>query len=76
MSLAAQPGGASASMARTSAVRSVLDAHHMAGTPLADPVAAPTLGQHTDHVLRDLLRYSESEIQSLTYSKAVTFPSP
>lgn len=47
----------------------------MAGTPLAEPVAAPTLGEHTNHVLRNLLRYSDSEIQALTDSEAVTLQS-
>ncbi|MGE0224798.1 MAG: CaiB/BaiF CoA transferase family protein [Acetobacteraceae bacterium] len=35
------------------------------GTPLADPVAAPTLGQHTDAVLRDLLGYDAARIAAL-----------
>ena len=35
------------------------------GTPLADPVAAPRLGQHTTQVLRDLLGYDAERIQGL-----------
>ena len=46
----------------------------MAGTPLADPVAAPTLGQHTEDVLRSVLRYNESEIKALAESGVVTLP--
>jgi crotonobetainyl-CoA:carnitine CoA-transferase CaiB-like acyl-CoA transferase len=34
-------------------------------TPLTDPVAAPTLGQHSEEVLRDLLGYSEADIDVL-----------
>ncbi len=35
-------------------------------TPLADPVAAPTLGQHTHEVLTQMLGYSSSKIEELT----------
>jgi crotonobetainyl-CoA:carnitine CoA-transferase CaiB-like acyl-CoA transferase len=34
-------------------------------TPVADPVAAPTVGQHTDAVLRDLLGHSPAQIAAL-----------
>jgi formyl-CoA transferase len=37
----------------------------LSGTPLADPVAAPMLGQHSEEVLRDLLGYSSAEIDAL-----------
>lgn len=37
----------------------------MAGTPLVDPVAAPTLGQHSVEVLRDLLEYDQTRIDRL-----------
>jgi crotonobetainyl-CoA:carnitine CoA-transferase CaiB-like acyl-CoA transferase len=37
----------------------------LSGTPLADPVAAPTLGQHSQAVLRDLLGYAAEEIDAL-----------
>jgi crotonobetainyl-CoA:carnitine CoA-transferase CaiB-like acyl-CoA transferase len=37
----------------------------LSGTPLADPVAAPTLGQHSEEVLRDLLGYSAADIDAL-----------
>jgi crotonobetainyl-CoA:carnitine CoA-transferase CaiB-like acyl-CoA transferase len=47
----------------------------MAGTPLADPVAAPMLGQHTDYVLRHVLRYGTAEIERLADSKAVVLRS-
>lgn len=35
------------------------------GTPEADPVAAPLLGQHTAEVLRDMLGYDAARIASL-----------
>jgi crotonobetainyl-CoA:carnitine CoA-transferase CaiB-like acyl-CoA transferase len=34
-------------------------------TPLADPVAAPTVGQQTGEILRSVLSYSEAQIASL-----------
>jgi crotonobetainyl-CoA:carnitine CoA-transferase CaiB-like acyl-CoA transferase len=34
-------------------------------TPVADPVAAPDVGQHTDAVLRDLLGYDEDRLVRL-----------
>lgn len=34
-------------------------------TPMAEPVAAPTLGAHTREVLQDVLGYSEERIQGL-----------
>jgi formyl-CoA transferase len=37
----------------------------MQGTPLADPVAAPTLGQHSVEILRDVLGYDQARIDSL-----------
>jgi formyl-CoA transferase len=37
----------------------------MAGTPLADPVAAPGLGQHSAEVLRDVLGYAPERIEAL-----------
>lgn len=39
--------------------------YKMSGTPAADPVAAPLLGQHTDEVLRDLLEMDEAAIAAL-----------
>ncbi|WP_454693471.1 CaiB/BaiF CoA transferase family protein [Achromobacter aegrifaciens] len=35
------------------------------GTPMADPVAAPLLGEHTVEVLRDTLQYGDERIRSL-----------
>lgn len=35
------------------------------GTPIADPVAAPSVGQHTDSVLRELLGYDDMRIAGL-----------
>jgi crotonobetainyl-CoA:carnitine CoA-transferase CaiB-like acyl-CoA transferase len=35
------------------------------GTPLADPVAAPLLGQHRDEILAGTLDYDEGEIERL-----------
>ena len=40
-------------------------AFRLSGTPLADPVAAPTLGQHTDEILRDVLGYEAGQIRAL-----------
>ena len=36
-----------------------------AGTPIADPVAAPTVGQHTLEVLRETLGYGEDRLARL-----------
>jgi crotonobetainyl-CoA:carnitine CoA-transferase CaiB-like acyl-CoA transferase len=35
------------------------------GTPIADPVAAPTVGQHTHEVLRETLGYDEDRLARL-----------
>ena len=43
----------------------------MAGTPLADPVAAPLLGQHSEAVLRDVLGYDDAAVEGLRASGAV-----
>ena len=43
----------------------------MEGTPLADPVAAPGLGQHSEWVLRDVLGYDVAVIAGLRGSGAV-----
>ena len=43
----------------------------MAGTPLADPVAAPALGQHSEAVLRDVLGYGDAAVAALRDSGAV-----
>jgi formyl-CoA transferase len=37
----------------------------MAGTPLVEPVAAPTLGQHSVMILRDVLGYDPERVQAL-----------
>jgi crotonobetainyl-CoA:carnitine CoA-transferase CaiB-like acyl-CoA transferase len=39
-------------------------------TPVADPVAAPDVGQHTDAVLRDLLGYGEDRLSRLAEAGA------
>jgi crotonobetainyl-CoA:carnitine CoA-transferase CaiB-like acyl-CoA transferase len=44
------------------------------GTPLADPVAAPGLGQNAMEVLRDLLGYDATRIEQLMQSGAVLRP--
>jgi crotonobetainyl-CoA:carnitine CoA-transferase CaiB-like acyl-CoA transferase len=46
----------------------------MSGTPLADPVAAPTLGQHSADVLRDVLGYGRDEIDSLARRGVIRTP--
>ncbi|MEI7710145.1 MAG: CoA transferase [Rhodospirillales bacterium] len=43
----------------------------MAGTPLADPVAAPLLGQHSETVLRGVLGYDDAAVEGLRASGAV-----
>lgn len=43
----------------------------MFGTPLADPIAPPLLGQHTDEVLSDVLGYGEERIETLRSSGAL-----
>jgi len=42
--------------------------------PVADPVAAPDVGQHTDAVLRDLLGYDEDRIVRLAEAGAFGDP--
>ncbi len=41
------------------------------GTPLADPVAAPGLGQHSTEVLRDVLGYDDAAVESARASGAI-----
>ncbi|MDH4075119.1 MAG: CoA transferase [Acidimicrobiia bacterium] len=43
----------------------------LAGTPVVDPVAAPTVGQHTAEILADVLGYGPDQIAALTQSGAV-----
>ncbi len=43
----------------------------MTGTPLADPVAAPTLGQHSPEILRDVLGYDQARIDRLVAAGVV-----
>jgi len=38
---------------------------HFSATPFADPVAAPSLGAHTEDVLRTLLALGDSDIAAL-----------
>ncbi|MFO1218727.1 MAG: CoA transferase [Burkholderiaceae bacterium] len=45
-------------------------------TPVADPVAAPTVGQHTDTVLRDVLGKSDTQIAALRAAGACGEPPP
>lgn len=45
-------------------------------TPLADPVPAPTVGQHTEIVLRDLLGYNAEDFQRLAQAGAFGVPQP
>ncbi len=40
-------------------------------TPLADPVAAPNIGQHTGQILRETLGYSEERIAALAQTGAI-----
>jgi crotonobetainyl-CoA:carnitine CoA-transferase CaiB-like acyl-CoA transferase len=43
----------------------------MAGTPLADPVAAPGLGEHSEAILRGVLGYGDADVARLRASGAV-----
>jgi formyl-CoA transferase len=43
----------------------------MAGTPLADPIAAPMLGEHSEAVLRGVLGYGDSDVVRLKASGAI-----
>jgi crotonobetainyl-CoA:carnitine CoA-transferase CaiB-like acyl-CoA transferase len=43
-------------------------------TPIADPVAAPTVGQHTHEVLREALGYDEARLASLAQAGAFGAP--
>ena len=45
------------------------------GTPVADPVAAPTLSQHAVEILQDVLGYDTARIEALAATKAVILPS-
>lgn len=42
-----------------------------AGTPLADPVPAPAVGQHTEEVLRNTLGYDDARISALREAGAL-----
>ncbi len=44
------------------------------GTPLADPVAAPGLGQNAVEILRDVLGHDTARIEALIASGAVVLP--
>ncbi len=44
---------------------------HFSDTPLADPVAAPMLGEHTNEILRAVLGCSDADIASLAQAGAL-----
>jgi crotonobetainyl-CoA:carnitine CoA-transferase CaiB-like acyl-CoA transferase len=46
------------------------------GTPVADPVAAPLVGEHSEEILRDTLGYQDSEIAAMLASRAVEARTP
>jgi crotonobetainyl-CoA:carnitine CoA-transferase CaiB-like acyl-CoA transferase len=46
------------------------------GTPIADPVAAPSVGQHTDSVLREVLGYDDRRLASLADAGAFGSKTP
>ena len=52
-------------------VPNVAPSFRLHGTPLVDPTAAPTLGQHTTEILRDVLGYDEARVQELATTGAV-----
>jgi crotonobetainyl-CoA:carnitine CoA-transferase CaiB-like acyl-CoA transferase len=43
----------------------------LSATPMADPVAAPALGEHTDEVLREVLHLQPSDIRALRERRVV-----
>jgi crotonobetainyl-CoA:carnitine CoA-transferase CaiB-like acyl-CoA transferase len=43
----------------------------MSGTPVRDAAAPPTLGQHSDEILRDILGYDDAHIASLRAEGAI-----
>jgi crotonobetainyl-CoA:carnitine CoA-transferase CaiB-like acyl-CoA transferase len=43
----------------------------MSGSPATTPVAPPTLGQHTQEVLRKVLNYSAARIAELEQEGAI-----
>ena len=52
-------------------VPNIAPSFRLHGTPLADPVAAPTLGQHTAEILREVLGYDDTRIAALAEAGAV-----
>ncbi|MDP1566373.1 MAG: hypothetical protein Q8L91_08945, partial [Polaromonas sp.] len=48
----------------------------MFGTPAADPVAPPLLGQHTQEILQGVLGYDAKKISALRESGALGTPHP
>jgi crotonobetainyl-CoA:carnitine CoA-transferase CaiB-like acyl-CoA transferase len=52
-------------------VPNVAPAFRLHGTPIADPVAAPVLGQHTAEILQSMLGYDESRIAALAEARIV-----
>ena len=50
---------------RVGTVPTIRSPFRLSETPTADPVAPPLLGQHTDDVLRGLLKLDEDEISTL-----------
>jgi crotonobetainyl-CoA:carnitine CoA-transferase CaiB-like acyl-CoA transferase len=53
------------------AVRLVASPIRMSGTPVRTDMPPPLLGQHTDEVLRDVLRWDEQRIAAARERKAV-----
>src|SRR5580698_512048 len=45
-------------------------------TPIADPVAAPAVGQHTNEVIREILGYDEAHLSRLAKAGAFGAPAP
>ncbi len=52
-------------------VATVRPPFHFSLTPVADPVAAPLLGQHTEHVLSEVLGYAGDELSRALASDGV-----
>jgi crotonobetainyl-CoA:carnitine CoA-transferase CaiB-like acyl-CoA transferase len=45
-------------------------------TPIADPVAAPAVGQHTGEVIREILGYDEDRLTRLAKAGAFGVSAP
>jgi formyl-CoA transferase len=61
--------------AEAGTVPNIALAFRLFGTPLADPVGAPVLGQHSAEVLREVLGFGSEEIAALARRGVIGGPS-